>query len=460
MHIFSLYAFSTLFLQPLLALPTTLSLVTSSHSVASPISITFYPFGPEVPSAAVNAAFGAAITEISPFLQRRPNDPITNDEFYQAIPGSVHIGVAAALRDAITWQLLNTVLRRVSGFMNGVVGGRQHMQALTFEISEGEGGDRVGEGFVLYRPGPPLLSLQDANETELLVARAAPSLELSTVDAIHYRIPDTNWKLVFGFFSDAIPDRIVASAFEGAHSRIIYHLSLSPGSPIPRNRFDYSLSGVRITVIGNERALMTWKQLSVVLGGLYGFMNGPPEHYQVLTCEIYDVGHGTKGYASIWYTPPGVPANKRALLLNISSTDHTAQILSGGYVPFPVPDTRLVLKFTNFRVVVPERALAVAISAALDQIRRFWPARAASPVPHNSFFSASSGVKIHVFAHVGQVLEWGQLHSIVWGLWLFVTGAGKGEEYHRGVNFDVDDADTGRLAYGTVRYKAPKVAES
>ena len=106
----------------------------------------------------------------------------------------MHIAVVVALRHGITWQTLNTVLRRVSGFMNGVVGGRQHMQSLTFEIFKGE--DRVGEGFVLYRPDRPLLSLKGAN----LVARAAPSLNLSTVDAIHYKIPETNTKLIFGFF--------------------------------------------------------------------------------------------------------------------------------------------------------------------------------------------------------------------------------------------------------------------
>ena len=461
MHILSRHALlSTLFLlQPLLAVPTTLSLVTSSDSVASPISLTFYPFGSRIPSAAVNAAFGGAITTISPFLQSRPNDPITNDEFhYRAVDGSVHIGVAAALRDGISWQLLNTVLRRVSGFMNGGVGGRQHMQALTFEISEGEGGDRVGEGFVLYRAGPPLLGLQDVNETELLVARAAPSLGLSTLDAIHYTIPDTNTKLVFGYLGDVIPESVIPLVFEGAHSRIIYHLSRDPGLPIPHNRFDYSLSGVRITVFGNERALLTWKKLSVVLGGLYGFMNGPPERYQVLTCEIRDVGHGTKGYASIWYTPPpSVQGNKRALLLNISSNP-TPPDLSGGYLPFQVPETSIVLVFTHFGIFIPEFTLEAAISAALEQIRRFWPAQAAAPVPHNAFFSASNGVKIHVFAHVGQILLWGQLHTIVWGLWLFVTS--RGEDYHRGVNFDVEDADMGRVAYGTVRYKAPKVADS
>ena len=448
MHIFSLYALSAHFLQPLLAVPTTLSLLTSSNSLPSPISLTFDSFGSGIPSAAVNAAFGGAITKIYPFLQSRPDDPITNDEFkYQAVGGSVHIGVAAALRHGITWQLLNTVLRRVSSFMNGVVGGRQHMQALTFEISKG--GDRVGEGFVLYRPDPPVLSLKDAN----LVARAAPSLELSTVNATHYKIPETNTKLIFGFFGDAIPDSCVSSAFEAAHSQIVYALSLYPGLPVPRNRFDYSRLGVRITVLANQRTTMTWNQLSRILGGLYGFMVGPPEHNQVLTCEIFEIGHGTKGYASVWYNPPSVQVTKRALL-------NATLVLNVEHFPFPVPHTPIVLDFNYFGKYIPGNMLEDAIWAALGQIGRSWPAHAEAPIPGNSFFQALRGVKISVFAYVGHVLSWDQLHTIMWGLFLYVTGADRGEKHHMGLNFDVDDAHLGRLAYGNVRYRALEVADS
>ena len=448
MHILSLYALSAHFLQPLLAVPTTLSLLTGSNSLPSPISLTFDPFGSGIPSAAVNAAFGGAITKIHPFLQSRPDDPITNDEFkYQAIGGSVHIGVAAALRHGITWQLLNTVLRRVSGFMNGVVGGRQHMQALTFEISKG--GNRVGEGFVLYHPDSPVPSLKDA----ILVARATPSLELSTVNATHYIIPDTNTKLVFGFFGDAIPNSCVSSAFEGAHSQIVYLSSLHPGLPVPHNRFDYSRLGVRITVLANQRTTMTWKQLSQILGGLYGFMVGPPEHNQVLTCEIFEIGHGNRGYASVWYNPPSVQVTKRALL-------NTTLVRNVGHSLFPVPDTTIVLEFNYFGKSIPGHTLEDAIWAALGQIGRSWPAHAAAPIPGDSFFQALKGVKISVFAYVGHVLSWNQLYTIMWGLFLYVTGADKGEKHHMGLNFDVDDAHIGRLAYGTVRYRALGVADS
>ena len=441
----SLYALSALFLQPLLAVPTALSLLTSPNSPPPPISLTFEPFGSQIPSAAVNAAFGGAVTEVQAFLRRQPDDPITNDEFnYQAVGGSVHIGIAAAQRHGITWQILNTVLRRVSDFMNGVVGGRQHMQPLIFEIFKG--GDRVGEGFVFYRSDPPQLSLNDAD----LVARAARSLNLSTVNAIHYKIPDTNTKLVFGFFGDTIPDSEVSSAFEGAHSQIIYPLGLTPSLPIPHNRFDYSRSGVRITVLA-QRTGMTWKQLSQILGGLYGFMTGPPEHIQALTCEIFEIGHGTKGYASIWYAP-SVQVTKRALL---NTTAHLPLVLNVGKFIFPVPDTSIVLELKYFGISIPEQTLEEAIWAALDRIGRSWPTQGSTPVPNNSFFQILKGVKISVFAHVPHVLSWNQLHNIVWGIFLFVTGAEGGVKYYRVLSFDVDDAHTGRMAYGTIRYRAP-----
>ena len=454
MHILFLYALSALFSQPLLAVPTTLSL-TSSNSLSLPTSLRFYPFGPQIPSAAVNAAFGGAITKIQPFLQSRPNDPITNDEFHYQAVGGVQIGVAAALRHGITWQLLNAVLRKVSGFMNGDVGGRQHMQALTYEISKG--GDRVGEGFVLYRRDPALLSLKDADETEPLVARAAPSLELSPVNATHYRIPDTNTKLVFGFFGDAIPDAGVSSAFEGAHSQIVYPLSLNPGLPIPHNRFDYGLVGVRITVLAGQRTTMTWKQLSRILGGLYGFMTGPPAHNQALTCEIFESGHGKKGYASVWYTPPSLQVTKRALLLN--TTAYIPLVLNVGYIPFPVPHTPIVLNFTFHGRPIPAHTLDETIEAALGRIAHSWPAHAAARVPGNTFFQELNGVKISVFAHVPRVLSWDQVHTIIWGLLLYVSGAEGGEKHHMSINFDVEDARV-LWAYGTVRYRVPEVADS
>ena len=176
-------------------------------------------------------------------------------------------------------------------------------------------------------------------------------------------------------------------------------------------------------------------------------MTGPPEHDQALTCEIFEIGHGNRGYASIWYAP-SVQVTKRALL---NTTDHLPLVLNAGHFRFPVPHTFIVLDFKYLGISIPESTLEEAIWAALDRIGRSWPTQAASPIPNNSFFQILRGVKISVFAHVPHVLSWDQLHTIVWGFFLFVTR--RGDEYCRVLNFDVEDAGTG-VAYGTIRYRA------
>ena len=325
-------ALSALLLRPLLAVPTTVlspsdlrkdasislleatntssNILIGSNSLPSSTSLNYDLFGSQLPSSAVNAAFRGAIRRIYPFLQNRPEDPITNDDFqYRAASGSLQIGVTAIVRHGISWQRLDFVLRQTSSFMNGdPTHRRQHMMELSFQIVED--GTTIGDGLVSYRPSRRLRSRDPSTEkskdTELLVLPADPSLDVSTSNAIPFRIPGTPFELEFGFLGDAIPITGVWAAFEGAHSQIIGPLGQRPASPIPGERFDYSEESVRLTVIVDRGIVMTWKQLSWVLGGIYGFMTGTPEHYQLLTCEITYMGNGRLGFASVWYYPPGL----------------------------------------------------------------------------------------------------------------------------------------------------------
>ena len=199
---------------------------------------------------------------------------------------------------------------------------------------------------------------------------------------------------------------------------------------------------------------MTWKDLSYVLGGMYGFMAGNPEHYQLLTCEIAYAGRGNVGFASVWYYPPTLAVTKRA---QVNATAQLSLVPNGpGHVPFPVPETPIIITFTYLGRSIPWRELDEAISAALDQIDPFYRDHAASPVPGNHFFRDLDGFRITVFANVPHVMSWYQLHSIVWGLLLFVNGAEGEREHHQVLNFDVDDVRMGKLAYGSARYILPK----
>ena len=334
MHIFC--ALSSLLIRPLLAIPTTVlspsdlrrdisislleptdtssNLLTDSNSLPSPCSLIFDLFGSQLPSTAVNAAFRGAITKIQPSLHSRPEDPITNDDFqYRTTGGSIQIGVTAILRHEISWQRLDSVLRQTSSFMNGdPTPIQQHMQELSFQIIND--GILIGEGLISYRP-PRRLRSRDPSTgnlkgTELLVLPTGPSLNVSTLNAIPFRIPGTSFKLFFGFLGDAIPAERVWAAFEGAHSEIIVPLGQRPSSPIDGARFDYIEQGVRITVLVNIGRIITWKQLSWVLGGMYGFITTPPGHYQLLTCEIANLGNAKLGFASMWYYPPVPPGDQ------------------------------------------------------------------------------------------------------------------------------------------------------
>ena len=461
-------ALSALFLQPLVAVPTTLlspSILTGANSHPSPASLTFNLFGSEIPSSAVNAAFAGAITEIHPFLRHRPDDPITNDDFrYRAIGGSVQIGVAAVLPRGISWQQLDDVLRQVSSFMNGDMGSSvSHLQELSFEIAKDA--TKVGEGFVSYLPSHSFQSGHllpvnptDANDTNFQLARTDPSLNASTVNAIHFKVPDTPIKLIFGFFGDALPSHDVWAAFEGAHSQIVRPLAQHPGSPIPGERFEYRGSNIHITVLANKGTIMTWTQLSWILGGVYGFMTGRPERYQLLTCEISQLNRGNVGFASVWYDPLSLQVRKRALL---NSTAPSLLSSDPESVPFPVPDTPIILTFRYFGLSIPWRELQDALLMALHEIRSSYRDHAADPVPENHFLRIFNGIRLTIIANVPHVMSWFQLHGIVLGLLLFVTGAeGAGEPHHQVLNFDVDDTRAGKLAYGILRYNGPRIAKS
>ena len=157
-----------------------------------------------------------------------------------------------------------------------------------------------------------LLGATNTTDSNFLPSPTPLSFDLfgSRANAIHFQIPNTPFKLIFGFFGDLIPVSEVSAAFEGAHLQILGPLGQHPTSPIPGDQFVYGRSGVRISVLVNKTTVMTWRQLSTVLGGLYGFMVGPPEHFQLLTCEVSFTGHGKMGYASVWYYPPRLQVTK------------------------------------------------------------------------------------------------------------------------------------------------------
>ena len=279
----------------------------------------------------------------------------------------------------------------------------------------------------------------------------------SRANAIHFRIPNTPFKLIFGFFGDLIPVSEVSAAFEGAHLQIVGPLGQHPNSPIPGDRFEYGRSGVRISVIVNRETVMTWRQLSTVLGGLYGFMTGPPEHIQLVTCEISFTGRGNMGFASVWYYPPRLQVTKRAqpnrnVPLPLAPTPIA-------FIRFSVPETPIILTFSYFGLLIPWRELEDAISAVLEQIEPCYREHGTDPVPGNHFFRAFHAVQITLFANVPYVMSWIQLHSIVWGLLLFVTGAEGAGGHYRVLSFNVDDVRAGKAAYGTLRDSEPRAVD-
>ena len=232
-------------------------------------------------------------------------------------------------------------------------------------------------------------------------------------------------------------------------------LTRYPASPISSDGFEYEKDGVHIAVLASKGDVITWKQLSCILGGLYGFMTGTPTHFQHLMCGIVFVGSYRVGLASI--SAPSMQVTKRALLNTTVSLPPVADVL--GNIPFPVPETPIILTFTYLGTSIPSRELDEAIWAALEQTGPSYRDQGTDPVPGNHFLLALKGVRITIFANVPHLMSWIQLHDILWGLMLFVTGAGKGVEHFRVLNFDVADIRTGKLAYGMLRYTAPSTGD-
>lgn len=481
MQIHSLCALSTLFLLPSLTVQATVpspldirngSFIpsldaknssigfTGSNSVPTSISLTFDLFNSQIPSSAVNAAFNGAITRIYLFLQNQPNAPITNNHFlYRPIGGSVQISVIANPNHQVSWHQLDVVLRQVANYMNGDMGTRrQHMQELSFEIIKD--GTKIGEGLVSYYlslslqlANSTLANLTNPNDTGVLLP--AMDRSISTPSPIPYPIPSTPFTLIFYSFGNTIPMSNVCTAFEGVHNDILDELVHRPASPISGGRFEYEKYGVHITVRASKDVTITWKDLSSFLGGLYGFMTGTPEHYQHLKCFIVFLERYSVGLASVHYQRPGLDVTKRALLnTNISLlTDVSANI------PFPVPETPIIISFTYYGRSIPRRQLEETIWAAVEQIGPSFRDHSTEPVPGNHFFLALEGVRISIYATVPHVISWIQLYDILWGLMLFVTGADTGDEHFQVLSFDVDDIRTGKLASGTLRYTAPKTED-
>lgn len=436
---------------------------TGLNPLPTSIYLIFDLFGSQIPSSAVNAAFNGAITRIDPFLLSRPNDPITNNDFqYRAVGGSVQIGVIVVPRHRVSWQQLNAVLRQAATFMNGDLGAsRQHMQELSFEIMTD--GTRIGDGLVSYNPSlslqfadSTLANLTNPNDTGILLLTATDR-SISTADPIPYPIPDTPITLIFDFFGNAIPTSNVHAAFEGVYLAIFDSLSRHPDSPISSDGFEYEKDGVLIKVLASKGVVITWKQLSGILGGLYGFMTGTPEHYQHLKCFIVFLGHYSVGTAAVGYLIPSLELTKRALLNTTVSLPPVAGV--SGNIPFPVPETPIIIIFTYIGTSIPWRELDQAVWAALEQTGPSYREHGTDSVPGNHFFLALKGVRITIFANVPYLMSWIQLHDILWGLMLFITGADKGNEHFRVLNFDVDDIRTGKLAYGTLRYTKPSIGD-
>ena len=260
--------------------------------------------------------------------------------------------------------------------MNGDLGAsRQHMQELSFEIMNDR--TKIGDGLVSYRPSLSPQSadstpanLTNSNDTRVLLAAMDRSIDPSTADSIPYPIPESPFTLFFEFFGNAIPRSNVWAAFEGIYLDIFDSLSQHPASPISGNRFEYAKDGVRITVLVNKGVIITWKQLSWILGGMYGFMTGTPEHYQHLTCDVVFIGHGSVGFASIGYLTPSLEVTKRALLNKTISLPLVPTLLEN--FPFPVPETPIIITFTYLGTSIPWRELEEAIWAALEQTSPFY----------------------------------------------------------------------------------------
>ena len=271
--------------------------------------------------------------------------------------------------------------------------------------------------------------------------------------------------LVFSFIGLKIPPEDADDYLYWAYEKLLPYLQTQAYDPISGNRWAFGdLPLFQIIVAAFPGKVVTYSQLSTVIDGLRTFMlESEPQHANDLQFEIKADGKGKVGHGLVWhdYSDAGAVA-KRSYTFNATSlylplvplSSHPLNSsLTQKKVPFPIPDTNILLTFSFFGDPIPPSEFESAFTAAnleiLDYVARYptWG------IPYDRYEYDGPSVHIVIIGNKGIPITFIELFKILQGLHMFVSGSAGGEKHYQLLQFDIGGAEG--LGFGLVWYYPP-----
>ena len=447
------------------------------------LSLSFYFFGPSIPSQSVKATLQGAMAKVRPFLNG-PSEmsPIENDAFRWVLPLSREAGIPVAVTvftyhsHVITWRQLFDVLFGLYAFTTtfGTDLEEPHFQVLGFRIVD-LSGSKLGVGTVSYfRSGiSQLANTRGTNDNvSLSQPLGTPNISLFNPvmdsDSIVYPVANTDIILFFTFLGDTpIPPVEISAAISGAQQKIADMVALFPDNPIPGVFKDISTSGRMSTnIFVYSEKTITWKELDQVLTGLLHFCDDDQDHNHdrmlVFEIDLESESRGRVGFGTLLYVASDpVSVEERSFVVNdtvlrlptntvVSKPGLTSLTVP---IPYPIPGTPITLTFTALGFPIPSVYVNAAFRSALRGIQNHVMHHPNTPIPNDQWDRRGevSKVWITIIAYDGNKITWQELSYIIAALLHFMTETGEGRCCDLAfLIYKVGQVATG---YGSVEYQ-------
>ncbi len=436
-------------------------------------------FGGAIPKREVETLLTSADEAITDFVDEHPFDSIANNRFEHRAPGgNTLISIQANVGKSITWTQLFQMLQGLYRFMIGIGVRQQHCQVLDFFVAM-PGQESVGLGVVRYFPRNKdriqrrgTVSASIPGGTVLQLPNGSSSLPASTVNAMPllWPIPKTSLVLSIHYVGIPIPEQNVKATLQGAMAEVRpWSTSEDRDEAIHDGAFDWTLppngDGTRtgVTVLAYHNCIVSWKQLSEVLFGLYQFTTAfhanAEQHFQVLGFRIINKFQLMIGVGTLSYYPRRLAAvEKRASnagqdslqLLTLTSPALAAGATQSSIL-WSVRDTIVVLDIVFLGQHIPNLHIIEALGSAQKYIANIVREQPHAPIINDrfNFKPEGSDAYINIVTTHHRDISWLELSQVLFGVMQFCE-----DEHQRVLVFDIDIGGM-RVGFGTLLYFEP-----
>jgi len=445
----------------------------------------FTVFEDPIPKDEVEKVLKSADEAIADLVKDSPFQKISNNRFEHRAPnGDTLVSIQAKMGKEITWAQLSHVLQGLSRFMIGMGAREQHCRVLDFTIAI-VGMGRVGFGVIRYFPRDKDQALKRSimpasnaflNKTVLYSLNGSSSSSASTADPLPlpWPIPRTSLLLSFHFLGMPIPEQNVKATLQGAIAEVRpWSTSEDMDDAMQNDAFDWTLppngDGTRtgVTVLAYHGCVITWKQLSQILFGLYQFTTALDvdggQHFHVLGFRIINQFNVKIGLGTLSYYPRRLTnVERRANVAGQDYSQHstlTSPALAPGPtqipIQWPVRDTSVVLDFKYLGQDIPSPQIIETLSNAQMYIMHAVREQPSAPIVTNRFHfkPPRSNVYINVVTTQYGRISWLELSQVLFGVMQFCDHG-----HHQVLVFDIDIRGA-RAGFGTLLYVDPEPSD-